>query len=64
LLVDSQQIETFTGVIEPIKLFLNNEQFFAQRVRLIGKPLLQVIPFCKPNSVKLTAFNLVMRFVA
>ena len=47
LLVESQEIEPLARVGETVELLLDHQQFFAQRLRRVGKPLLQVLPLAE-----------------
>lgn len=50
--VQSQQIQAFFGVVKAIELFLDNQQFFPQRIGRIGQPFLQMVTFFKSQFGK------------
>lgn len=45
IFVERKQVKPFAGFIEPIKLFLDNEELFAKGIRLVCQPFLKVVPF-------------------
>jgi len=45
VLVERKEVQAFAGFIEPIKLFLDNEELIAKGVRLVCQPFLKVVPF-------------------
>ena len=57
LLVESEEIEPLARIRETVELLLDHQQFFAQRLRRVGKPLLQMLPLAELQIGETTLFE-------
>ena len=57
IFIECQQIQSFTGIVEAIEFFLDDQQFFPQGGRRMSQPFLQMVTLGKAEFGELRRVN-------